>query len=305
MTQGQFPGVCWQNGKYVPLPEASIPLLDPGFTRGDAVYDTTSVWKGIFFRIDDHIDRFFRSCDKARLSPPVTKEDIRRILAECTHQAGLTEAYVQMISTRGPYASPTNRDPRQCSNTFYAFAMPYIWIVRPERQEEGIDIAIATGNRRTPPESIDPTMKNFNWLDLTRGLLEGLDRGSDNALLCTPDGRLSEGAGFNMFIITKGTLRTPRGNMLEGITRRTVLELAAELGMSAEETDLYPDDLRGADEAFLCTTAGGVMPIASVEGADLAHGKGPGPITMHIRSEYWRRREAGWHGTPVTSLIKG
>jgi len=296
-------GVCWLNGRFVPLAEASIPMLDPGFLRGDAVYDTTSVWGGHFFRLDDHIERFFRSCEKGRLAPPVSHDDIRRILAECAHRAGLDAAFVQMFSTRGPYLNPAVRDPRQCTNTFYAYAMPYLWIVRPERQDEGIDLAVAVGNRRTPKEAVDPTMKNFNWLDLTKGLLEGLDRGADNAVLCTPDGLLSEGAGFNVFVVSGGRVRTPRGNALEGITRRTVLELCGLLGIDAAEADLSPDDLRTADEAFLSSTAGGIMPVAAVDGRPLAHGEGPGPVSKQLRTEYWARREAGWLGTPVASLV--
>lgn len=296
-------GVAYTKGSYGPLAEASVPLTDPGFLRGDAVYDTTSVWNGYFFRLDDHVERFFRSCAANRLAPPVTADELKSILARCVDMTGLEASFVQMISTRGPYASPTVRDPRTCINTIMAYAMPYIWIVQPDRQLEGIDLALATGNRRVPPESIDPRMKNFNWLDLTRGLLEGLDRGADNAVLCTPDGRLSEGPGFNVFVVRDGALRTPRGNVLEGITRRTMLELAGELGFKAEEADLTGEDLRSADEAFLSSTAGGVMPVASVDGVPLAHGAGAGPISLQLRSEYWSRREAGWLGTPVASLL--
>jgi branched-chain amino acid aminotransferase len=296
-------GIAYMNGTYCPLDEASVPLLDPGFTRGDAVYDTVSVWGGRFFRIDDHIARFFRSCSKARLSPPAGPDELKSILAECVHRSGLEAAYVQMISTRGKFQSPTVRDPRLCTNTLMTLAMPYIWIIQPARQMEGIDLAVATGNRRTPPEAVDPRMKNFNWLDLQRGLFEGLDRGSDTTVLSTPDGRLSEGPGFNLFVVRDEVLRTPRGNVLEGITRATMLELAGELGLKAEEADLSADDLRDADEAFLSSTAGGVMPVATVDGAALRHGAGPGPISLRLRAEYWARREAGWLGTSVDSLL--
>ena len=297
-------GIAYMNGTYCPLGEASVPLLDPGFTRGDAVYDTVSVWGGQFFRVDDHIARFFRSCATARLSPPADPDALKAILAECVHRSGLDAAYVQMISTRGKYQSPTNRDPRLCTNTLIAFAMPYIWIIQPARQLEGIDLAVATGNRRTPPEAVDPRMKNFNWLDMQRGLFEGLDRGSDTSVLCTPDGRLSEGPGFNLFVVRDDVLRTPRGNVLEGITRSTILDLASDLGLKAEEADLTTADLHDADEAFLSTTAGGVMPVASVDGKALRHGIGPGPISLRLRTEYWARREAGWMGTPVASLLR-
>ncbi len=296
-------GIAYINGTYCPIDQASVPIMDPGFTRGDAVYDTVSVWKGNFFRIDDHIERFFRSCERARLAPPVDTGSLKRILAQCVNRSGLESSYVQMISTRGKFQSMTNRDPRLCNNTIMAFAVPYIWIIQPARQMEGIDLAIATGNRRTPPESIDPQMKNFNWLDLQRGLLEGLDRGADTSVLCTPDGRLSEGPGFNLFIARDGAMVTPRGNVLEGITRRTTMELATELGIKVDEADLYVDDVTSADEAFLSTTAGGIMPVATVDGAPLNHGPGPGPLSLQLRAEYWSRREAGWLATAVTSLI--
>ncbi|MGZ4790345.1 MAG: aminotransferase class IV [Ilumatobacteraceae bacterium] len=296
-------GIAYMNGTYCPLGEASVPLLDPGFTRGDAVYDTVSVWGGQFFRLDDHVARFFRSCATARLAPPAAPDELKAILAQCVHRSGLDAAYVQMISTRGKFQSPTVRDPRLCKNTLMTFAMPYIWIIQPARQLEGIDLAVAKGNRRTPPEAVDPRMKNFNWLDLQRGLFEGLDRGSDTSVLCTPDGRLSEGPGFNLFVVGDDVLRTPRGNVLEGITRSTILELANDLGLKAEEADLTADDLHTADEAFLSSTAGGVMPVATVDGVPLRHGDGPGPISLRLRSEYWARREAGWLGTPVASLL--
>lgn len=291
------------DGGYVAPGEAKISIFDPGFTRGDAVYDTVSVWNGMFFRLDDHVDRFFRSCDRGRLACPLGKDEVKRVLAQCVHRAGLDSSYVQTIVTRGPYPSPENRDPRLCEQRFIGLALPYIWIVSPERQEQGIDVAIAD-NRRTPAEAIDPRMKNFNWLDLQRGLFEGLDRGADTAVLLTPAGLLSEGPGFNVFAIAGGVVRTPRANVLEGITRATVFDLAAELGLEARDEDLTAADLRGADEAFLCTTAGGIMPVASVDGVRLAHTTGgPGPITSRLRALYWEKREAGWHGTPVESLL--
>ncbi len=90
--------------------------------------------------------------------------------------------------------------------------------------------------------------------------------------------------------------------MLEGITRQTVFDLAAELGIAAREADLAPEALRGADEAFLSSTAGGIIPVSRVDGAPLGGGR-PGPLTTRIRSLYWEKREAGWLGTPVEDLV--
>jgi branched-chain amino acid aminotransferase len=294
-------GFAFIDGGYVPADQAKISIFDAGFTRGDAVYDTVSVWKGRFFRLDDHVARFARSCAAARLTCPHPAAELERILAGCVHRAGLEDAYVQMIVTRGTFPSLARRDPRLCDNRFIAFALPYIWIASPQTQEAGLNLAIA-GNRRTPAEAIDPRVKNFNWMDLQRGLFEALDQGADTAVLCTTAGLLAEGPGFNLFVVTGGAIVTPRANILEGITRRTVFDLAAEVGVAAREADLTPDALRGADEAFLSSTAGGIMPVGRVDGRPLGSGK-PGPLTSRLRALYWQKREAGWLGTRVEDLL--
>ncbi len=294
-------GIAFIDGEYLPASEAKISIFDIGFSRGDAVYDTVSVWKRYFFRLDDHVARFLRSCAGMRLRCPHPPAELPRILAGCVERTGLEDAYVQMIVTRGTFPSLTRRDPRLCTNRFIAFAIPYVWIVSPERQEAGIDLVVSE-NRRTPTEAIDPRVKNFNWMDLQRGLFEALDRGGDTAVLCTPAGYLAEGPGFNLWLVRDGALATPRTNVLEGITRRTVFDLAAELGVPAREADLTPGDLRGADEAFLSSTAGGIMPVSHVDGKPLGNGK-PGPLGTRVRALYWEKREAGWMGTRVEDLV--
>jgi len=295
-------GIAFIEGKYIPADEARMAIFDLGFTRGDAVYDTTSVWKGYFFRLDDHVARFLRSATGMRLKCPYEPEQLRRILANCVQRAGFENSYVQMLMTRGTYQSLANRDPRLCENRFIAYALPYIWIVSPEKQETGINLAIVD-NRRTPTEAIDPRIKNYNWMDLQRGLFEALDRGADNAVLCTPAGLLAEGPGFNFFLIKDKKLLTPKSNMLEGITRQTVFDLATEMGVPCVAADLPPDSLRNADEAFLSSTAGGIMPVTQVDGKPLGNGA-PGLLTTELRNRYWERREAGWLGTAVRELAE-
>ena len=295
-------GVAFIDGEYSPAHEARIPLFDLGFTRGDAVYDTVSVWKGRFFRLDDHVARFLRSCAGARLTCPHPPDELKRILAQCVHRAGLEDSYVQMIVTRGEFVSMEKRDPRLCRNRFVGFALPYIWIVPPERQEVGIDLAMVD-NRRTPTEAIDPRVKNFNWMDLQRGLFEALDRGADTAVLCTPAGHLAEGAGLQP---VRGEGRDgvdaarehPRGDHAPDGPRPR----GRARGVPAHQADLSPEALRTADEAFLSSTAGGVMPVARVDGKSLGAGQ-PGPLTTRFRTLYWDKREAGWRD-PVADLVR-
>jgi branched-chain amino acid aminotransferase len=294
-------GIAFIAGAYIPAEDAKISIFDLGFIRSDVVYDVVSTWKGLFFRLDDHIDRFHRTCQGVRLTCPHTKDDIKRILAECVHRAGIEDAYVEMLVTRGRFATPSGRDIRQCTPNFIAYAIPYVWVATPDQQERGLSVVIAE-RRRIPDESFDQRHKNFQWGDLTGGLFEALDKGADTAILCTPSGHLAEGPGFNVFFVKGDRLFTPRRNALEGITRRTVFDLARELGIGAEAGDHPPEALRGADEAFICSTAGGIMPVTRIDGAALGDGT-PGPISSRLRQLYWSKREAGWLGTRVEDLI--
>ena len=144
----------------------------------------------------------------------------------------------------------------------------FFWM---DKEKDGLKVSIVQ-NRRVPKESIDATVKNYNWMDLNRGSLEAYKNGDDTAVLCTPDGYLSEGPGFNIWIIKDGKLFTPKGNLLEGITRKSVFEIAHELGLEAQERTLKPIDLEEADEAFSCTTAAGITPITHVNGKSLGNG---------------------------------
>ncbi len=288
-------GAAFIDGGYVPIAEARLPVLDWGFTRSDVTYDVVHVWKGSFFRLEDHLERFLRSCEKLRLSPPA-RDEIRQVLMECVRLSGLRDAYVEAICTRGMPA-PGSRDPRTCVNRFLAFAIPFIWVITPEQQARGAHLIISQV-QRIPPASVDPTVKNFHWGDLTRALFEAYDRGADTAVLVDPDGYISEGPGFNVFCVEGDRVRSPGDTVLEGITRRSVKELCEELGIGFELGRITPDELKDADEVFLATTAGGVMPVSRVEDRILGNDR-PGPISTRLRDLYWAKHEEGWHATPV------
>lgn len=289
-------GVAYVDGEYVAVSDARLPLLDWGFTRSDVTYDVVHVWKGSFFRLDDHLERFTRSCERLRLDPGLERQRIRDILGRCVARSGLRDAYVEMLCTRG-VPEPGSRDPRRCRNKFFAFAIPFVWIVSPERQEVGAHLVVSDVPRISPA-SVDPTVKNFHWGDLTRALFQAFDRGAETAVLVDHEGFLSEGPGFNVFRVHDGAVTTPDGSVLEGITRQTVRELCMELGVPFAFAKITPDALRDADEVFLSSTAGGIMPVSRVDDRILGNGR-PGPLSMRLRDRYWKKHEEGWHGTPV------
>ena len=281
-------GVAFLDGQYLPMSQAKISVLDWGFLHSDATYDTVHVWDGRFFRLDLHLDRFFGGLQKLRMTIPFDRDGVSEILHNCVAMSGHRAAYVEMLSTRG--ASPTfSRDPRQAVNRFMAFAVPFGSVANAEQLQRGLRVAISD-KVRIPPASIDPAIKNYHWLDLVRGLYDAYDHGAETALLLDFNGNVAEGPGFNVFCVKGGKLSTPAVGVLPGITRRTVFDLCAEAGLAATAADVSVAALRAADEVFITSTAGGIMPVTMIDGAAVADGK-VGAITSRLMALYWQKHD--------------
>lgn len=284
-------GAAYVRGQYVPIGEAAVPLTDWGFLRSDATYDVVTVWDGAFFRLDAHLERFLASCARFRLDPGRTAQQITDVLEECVRLSGLRSSYVEMIVTRGqpPWGS---RDPRQAANQFYAFAVPYVWIANEAQREKGLNLVVSDV-QRIPASSVDPRAKNYHWNDLTMGLLGALDAGGDTVVLSDAAGNVVEGPGFNVFCVNaEGAIVTPAEGVLEGVTRRTVIEMAQALGLPLQVRALPAGELRGAREAFLSTSGGGVLPVTRVDGQPVGDGA-VGPVVRQLVQTYW-----AWHRDP-------
>lgn len=293
-------GAAFVNGRFCSVDTAAIPITDVGFLHADAAYDVVSASAGQLFRLPDHLARFAASCAAFRLASPYTDEQTTTILTRLLQLSGTREAYVWWCVTRGamPDTGSQRSDPAAYENCFYAFAIPYLFIADDAMRNRGLDLRVSERYIRIPDNAVDPTAKNFHWMDMKLSLFEARDRGADFSVLLDGAGRVTECPGANLFVVRDGALYTPDSGCLEGITRATVLELAAQLNVPAHVTPVPVDWLRGADEAFLTSTAGGVMPVNSVDGRVLGAG-GPGPLTTRLHNRYWEQRWAGWHGTPV------
>lgn len=274
-------GAAYINKEIVPIADAKISLLDWGFLHSDATYDVVHVWDGSFFRLDDHLERFFTGMDRLHMSIPYTREELHTILSNCVETCGFREAYVEMITTRG-LPKPGSRDPRTCTNQFFAFAIPFVWITKPQN---GLHLVVSN-KQRIPAESVDPAVKNYHWLDLVMGQYEAYDRGGDTAAVIDSQGNLKEGPGFNIFAIKGSVVTTPASGILQGITRKTAIELATEYGYKVAQGDLAPEYARSADEVFATSTAGGIMPITQIDNQIIGNGT-IGPITQKLQKAYW------------------
>jgi branched-chain amino acid aminotransferase len=288
-----FPqGAAWLDNKLVDISEAKIPILDWGFLRSDATYDVVHVWKGRFFLLDKHIDRFFRSAEKLNMPCKISRPKLKKILARCVKRAGLENAYVEMIQTRG--VSPTfDRDPRKANPRFIAFAVPFGWILKPKDFEVGLDIAI-TNIRRIPPNSVDPTIKNYQWIDFVSGMFAAYDRGCHTGVLVDKNKNILEGPGFNIFSLDKHGLNTPERGVLKGITREITLNIARGLGEPINRGPISLQKLKSSYEIFVTSTAGGIMPVTKVNGEKISMGK-VGFFTRKIHKIYWDRHfDSDW-----------
>ena len=290
------PGVAYMDGQYLPIHEAKLSVLDYGFLHSDATYDVAHVWGGAFFRLGDHLDRFFRGMDALHMSIPYNKLQIMEILHNCVALSKFKNAYVEFICTRG--TSPNfSRDPRDAENRFIAFAIPFGSVASKEQLECGLHLAI-TDVVRIPPSSVDPTVKNYHWLDMVKGLYAAYERGADTAILIDVNGNVSEGPGFNIFSINNGKVSTPEASVLLGITRQTIFDICEELVVRWHAQDVTVDKLKTADEVFITSTAGGVMPVTRIDERPIASGN-IGPLSKRIMDAYWQMHNEGKHRDPV------
>lgn len=291
------PGIAYMDGQYLPIHEAKISVLDYGFLHSDATYDVVHVWKGAFFRLGDHLERFFRGMAELHMSISYGKAQVAEILHNCVVLSRLENAYVEFICTRG--TSPDfSRDPRDAENRFIAFAIPFGSVANKEQMERGLHLAV-TDVLRIPPSSVDPTVKNYHWLDMVKALYTAYARGADTAVLLDTNGNISEGPGFNIFAVRDGAVSTPDLSVLLGITRQTIFDLCAEMGVRCHAQDIEVEDLKSADEVFVTSTAGGVMPVSRIDGQPIGSGE-VGLLTKRMMTLYWQLHEDDKYRSAIT-----
>lgn len=288
--------ILFCDGEYVPESRARLSPFDLGVQFGDGVYEVVSAWKGLVFRLDDHVERLMDTLHAARMDTGIDREGWRTVVRETTRRNRLTDAAIKIIVTRG-LLTPGNPDPRAAKPSVRAFATPYAHLGTPEQREKGIRLQIGH-QRGMAPDTLDPRYKHTARLQYQLAKIESLDSGYDDVVWLSAQGFVEEAPRSNVFLVKKGVLRTPALGVLHGITRMTFFELAAELGIAADAGAVTAFDLFAADEVFTCSTSGAALPVREVAGRRI-RGGAPGPITRRLNELYWRKRESGWHGTPI------
>ena len=280
-------GAAWMNGHVLPISQATIPVNDWGLVHSDITYDVVPVINGAFFRFEEYLSRFFSSMESLYLDPGMNKSEVQKALHQMVSQSGLRDSYVAMVCSRGRPKIPGSRDPRDCENHFFAWCVPYVHVIKPEIIDQGATAWISQNVYRIPEESVNPRVKNYHWGDFTQGIFEAKDNKYETVILLDFDGNVTEGPGFNVFAIKDGVLITPDRGVLAGVSRKTVLEIADHLGIGAVICPLSVDELLAADEVFLSSSGGGVIPIVRVN--ETIYGNGvKGPISVRLNEIYWQ-----------------
>ena len=282
--------VAYVNGEFVPVEEATVSVFDRGFLYGDGVYETLGLHAGRLFRLNDHLERLYQSASLIGLGLTVARDELRASVLETVRRNGFADAYVRIVVSRGP--SFPSMDPRAATQAATIVVLCHSRVQPPGLSSffgpDGLRLQIVSV-RKTPSVSLDPHAKTLNYLNQMMARMEATNSGADEALLYDMRGYLAEGAGDNVFAVHGVELITPTAReILVGITRTTIIELATDLGYAVRERDMTAYDLYAANEVFLTSTYGGVLPVVEVNGRRVGDGKVPGKTTAALVSAYER-----------------
>ena len=285
------------DGEYYPKSQAKISVFDHGFLYGDGVFEGIRAYKGVVFKLREHVDRLYNSAKVLMLNIPLTKEEMINTVLETLRKNKLQDAYIRLIVTRG--VGDLGLDPRKCQKPTVIIIADYIKLYSKEAKEKGIKVLIVWV-RRNPVDTTPHQVKSLNYLNSVLGKIEANVAGFDEAICLDKNGYVSEGVGENLFIVKDGKLITPPtyAGLLVGITREVTIKLAERLGYMVIERNITPIDLFTADEAFLTGTAAEITPIAEVNGRIIGKGE-PGPITRHLMAEFEKLLGDPQEGIPI------
>jgi branched-chain amino acid aminotransferase len=267
--------------------EARISVFDRGFLYGDSAFEALRTYQGRGFLQRDHLERLARSCKILRLPLSLSLEALEQRIARAVTASGLAECYLRLVVTRGVATLGLDlSDAQQPSVLVYALALK---LPHPKTYQEGIAVGLVRTLRSTDATPAAGA-KASNYLAAALALDDVKARGCQEAILLGSRGEVLEGTTSNIFFVKGGELHTPAlsAGILEGITRRTVLVLAKEHGLSCHEGELFPDDLYRADEVFITSSIREIVPVVRVETAVIGDGK-PGPWVARLSAAYKQR----------------
>ena len=302
MDLSKIKGSIWFDGEIVDWQEANVHLLTHTLHYGLGVFEGVRAYntpKGSsIFRLDDHTDRLFQSAKTVNMQIPFSQIALNEAQKKIIKLNNLTEAYIRPMCFYGSEGMGLRADNLQVHCMVAAWEWPSY--MEPEAREKGIKVKLSSYKRQVR-NPVSSAKVNGNYVHSIVALNEALAEGFDEALMLDAEGNVAEGSGENVFIVKDNLLITPDLEAsLDGITRRTILDLAEELNIKYEIKKLKSEDVLDADEAFFSGTAAEIVPIKSLDNKQIGEGK-RGPLTEKLQSTYFdqvrgvREANLNWH----------
>lgn len=290
MAELQEVEYIWQNGELIPWAKATTHVLSHSLHYGSGVFEGIRAYKdsdsdrSFVFRLRDHMERLHRSAKIASMPLPYTVDQLCEATLEVIRANNLPACYIRPLAYYG--YGVMGVDPTGAPTQVAIACWPWEAYLGAEALENGVAVGISSWRQRSInaiPPAVKATASYFNSI---LAKLEAKEHGYAEAILLNEQGKVCEGSGENLFVVRNGVLATPplSDGVLEGITRDTVMTIAAELGIPAAEESLSRSDLYIADEVFMTGSAAELTPIGSVDGRII--GK-PGPVTRKLQKRFF------------------
>lgn len=272
------------NGEFFPREKATVSVFDHGYLYGDGIYETLRAYDGYVFKLDEHIDRLFRSAGMTMLDLPMDANGIADAIKSTVARNGLADGYIRITISRGP--GELGLDPALCPEPTVVIMAKELKPYPAEMYEKGIKVSVVR-TRRNNPDALNPAIKSTNFLNNIFAKVEAKRAGAYEGIMLNHEGYVAEGTISNMFMVEDGALVTPpaQAGILVGVTRDLVISLARTLDMAVREELFGPERLRTADEVFITNTTMEVMPVTDVDGAKVGGGM-PGNTAKRLRVAY-------------------
>jgi branched-chain amino acid aminotransferase len=278
--------LIWQNGEFVRWEDAQVHVLTHGLHYGTGVFEGIRCYETprgpAIFRHADHLDRLERSAELYYLQLPYSAEEIRQATHELLQRNGLDSAYIRPIAFRG-YGELGLYAKSQVDVVIAAW--PWGVYLGEESKGRGIRAKVSSWRRISPAGSIPHAKASGSYLNSILAKTESTNAGYDEAILLDERGFVCEGSGENIFVVRDGQIVTPPqvASILDGINRKSVIQIARDLGYTVVERDIARAELYLAEEVFLTGTAAELVPVREVDDHPLGE---PGEITRHVQGKF-------------------
>ena len=289
MIMSDLKGKIWMDGDLLDWSDAKIHVLTHTLHYGTGVFEGVRAYETsagpAIFRLNDHTNRLFNSADLIGMSIPYSPDELNDAQANIVRENKLNNAYIRPMCFYGSEGMGLRAD----NLKVHVCIAAWDWgsYLGDDKITNGIKVKVTDFPKRCEKSMLHKAKASGNYLYSMLALKDALNSGFDEALILDVDNNVNEGSGENFFMVKDGILYTPRDHtVLNGITRKTIIDISQDLDLEVFEKDISVDDVKAADEAFFTGTAAEVTPVVQVDQSKIADGT-PGKITKKIQNVYF------------------